>query len=33
MDDLCQDIGSELAFLSMRHPSGRALLNEAARSW
>ncbi len=33
LDDLCEDIGSELAFLSMRHPSGRAVLNEAARSW
>uniref|UniRef100_A0AAU3GXX9 ATP-binding protein n=1 Tax=Streptomyces sp. NBC_01401 TaxID=2903854 RepID=A0AAU3GXX9_9ACTN len=33
LDDLCDDIGSELAFLSMRHPSGRAVLNEAARSW
>lgn len=33
MDDLCEDIGSELAFLSMRHPSGRVVLNEAARSW
>ncbi|WP_258572570.1 hypothetical protein [Streptomyces sp. KM273126] len=30
---LCDDIGSELAFLSMRHPSGRAVLNEAARAW
>ncbi|MEU3226551.1 ATP-binding protein [Streptomyces sp. NPDC006976] len=33
MDDLCEDIGAELAFLSMRHPSGRVVLNEAARSW
>ncbi|MFJ8753626.1 ATP-binding protein [Streptomyces sp. NPDC102441] len=33
LDDLCEDIGSELAFLSMRHPSGRVVLNEAARSW
>lgn len=33
LDDLYDDIGSELAFLSMRHTSGRAVLNEAARSW
>lgn len=33
LPDLCDDLGSELAFLSMRHPSGRAVLNEAARAW
>ncbi|MEU0219145.1 ATP-binding protein [Streptomyces sp. NPDC006265] len=33
LPDLCDDLGAELAFLSMRHPSGRAVLNEAARAW
>lgn len=33
LPDLCDDLGSELAFLSMRHPSGHAVLNEAARAW
>ncbi|MBB1255894.1 ATP-binding protein [Streptomyces alkaliterrae] len=33
LPDLCDDLGSELTFLSMRHPSGRAVLSEAARAW
>jgi hypothetical protein len=31
--ELCDAIGAELTFLSMRHPSGHAVLNEAARTW
>ncbi|WP_431045408.1 ATP-binding protein [Streptomyces sp. P1-3] len=31
--DICDGIGSELAFLSMRHTSGRAALNQASRTW
>ncbi|KUF14336.1 hypothetical protein [Streptomyces silvensis] len=31
--DLCDDIGAELAFLSLRHQSWRAVLSQAARTW
>lgn len=32
-DDLCDGIGAELMFLSMRHTTGRAVLNQASRAW
>ncbi|MFE0176575.1 ATP-binding protein [Streptomyces sp. NPDC059002] len=31
--DLCDDIGAELAFLSLRHQTWRAVLSQAARTW
>ncbi|QCX80146.1 hypothetical protein C9F11_32805 [Streptomyces sp. YIM 121038] len=31
--DLCEDIGAELAFLSLRHRTWRAVLGQAARTW
>ncbi|MCI3934070.1 ATP-binding protein [Streptomyces sp. AN091965] len=31
--DLCDDIGAELAFLSLRHRTWRAVLGQAARTW
>ncbi|WP_190136488.1 ATP-binding protein [Streptomyces longispororuber] len=31
--DLCADIGAELAFLSLRHRTWRAVLGQAARTW
>ncbi|MEV0440238.1 ATP-binding protein [Streptomyces spectabilis] len=31
--DLCEDIGAELGFLSLRHQTWRAVLSQAARTW
>lgn len=31
--EVCTDLGTELDFLSLRHASGRYVLNAAARSW
>ncbi|WP_030668048.1 hypothetical protein [Streptomyces sp. NRRL B-1347] len=31
--DLCDDIGAELGFLSLRHQTWRAVLSQAARTW
>lgn len=31
--DLCDDMGAELAFLSLRHQTWRAVLSQAARTW
>jgi hypothetical protein len=32
-EQMCTDVGDELGFLSLHHPSGRAVLNLAAREW
>ncbi|WP_156721957.1 ATP-binding protein [Streptomyces apocyni] len=33
LDDLCEGVGTELRFLSVRHPTGHAVLNRAAQTW
>lgn len=32
-EEMCDDLGAELTFLSMRHPDGHAVLNRASREW